>query len=129
MQWLWAMRNSHGASGRLSSIGVEAAVGAKQRVLHDVFAVSDRAGHPGAVSVQLRPELADRFEKCQVPRVELSCVFHHVSLLAEQRCFLRQVGLPFSCRDQAAQTVVDVEAPCALNSRRSIRRQEPGRRA
>jgi len=27
--------------------------------------------------VQLRPELADGFEKRQVPNVKLACVFHH----------------------------------------------------
>src|SRR5262249_26363041 len=56
-------------------------------------------------------------EKRQVPGVELSCVFHH-QLRAAPRASLpthlfRRVGMSLACRDQAAQTVVDIEAPRA----------------
>src|SRR5215472_10612588 len=56
--------------------GLKAAVGPKKGVLHHVFAVRDRAGHPGAVSVEPRPKGADGFQKCEISSFELSDVFH-----------------------------------------------------
>src|SRR5215472_5602683 len=56
--------------------GLKAAVGPKKGVLHHVFAVRDRAGHPGAVTVKPRPKGADGFQKCEISSFELSSVFH-----------------------------------------------------
>ena len=56
--------------------GFEAAIGAKKRVLNHIFAIRDRAGHPGTVSVQAGPKRDDRFQKCQISSVKLSGLFH-----------------------------------------------------
>ena len=70
MQRLWAIRNSHGPSARRFVERVQLAVGLEQRLLHDVFAVQHRAGHPRAVPVQARPELRHRFQERLVAGVE-----------------------------------------------------------
>jgi len=41
--------------------GLKAAIGAKKSVLHHIFTVGDRAGHPGTVSMKPRPKGADGF--------------------------------------------------------------------
>jgi len=51
-------------------VRVESAVGLEQRILHHVFAVEHRTGHPGAVAVQLRPQIADGLEEGEVPSLE-----------------------------------------------------------
>ena len=70
MQRLWAMRNSHGLERAAFVERVQLAVGLEQRLLHDVFAVQHRAGHPRAVPVQARPERGHRFQERLVARVE-----------------------------------------------------------
>src|SRR5258708_3180516 len=57
-------------------IGVEAAISTKKGVLNHIFAIRNRAGHARTISVQLGPELADGFKKCQVSSVKLSGLFH-----------------------------------------------------
>ena len=56
--------------------GLKAAVSPKQRVLHHIFAVRDRAGHPGAVAVEPRPKGADGLQKCEISGFKLSSIFH-----------------------------------------------------
>ncbi len=49
---------------------VQFAKGVEQRLLHDVFAVENRAGHAGAVTVQLRAQVRDRLQEFGVPRLK-----------------------------------------------------------
>ena len=50
--------------------GVKFAIGVEQRLLHDVFAVENRAGHAGAVAVQPRAQMRDRLQEIGVPRLK-----------------------------------------------------------
>jgi hypothetical protein len=40
--------------------------------LNNVLAVHHRPGHPRTVSVQARPQLSDRLQECEVPRIEFA---------------------------------------------------------
>jgi hypothetical protein len=53
MQRLRAIRNSQGPMGPALVVGVQAAIGIEQRILHDIFALEHGPGHARAVSVQL----------------------------------------------------------------------------
>src|SRR5215510_9540880 len=102
-----------GATFSLASVGVRT----KQRILYDILSVCDRSGHPGTVPMQLRPELADGFEKRQIPNVELTCVFRHVFDPGSMSNWFPVpvfglVRLSLTGRDQAPQAVVDIKAPC-----------------
>ena len=87
--------------------GVEAAIGAKNGVLDYIFAIRDRAGHPGTVAVQAGPKRADGLQKCQVSSFKLSGVFHISTYppafvragLGGRLLFPR--GISLACRDQA----------------------------
>lgn len=48
---------------------IELSIRLKQRFLNDILAVQARSGHPGAVTVQAGPYMADRFEEGQVARL------------------------------------------------------------
>src|SRR5215467_8037558 len=73
--------------------GLKAAIGAKKGVLHHIFAVRDRAGHPGAVPMKPRPKGADGFQKREISGFELSGVFHKPACLClAVRCGSRSVS-------------------------------------
>ncbi len=82
IQRLWAIRNSQGERGRLSSKGVELPVGMKQRVLNDIFAIEDRTGHARTVAVKLRTKVGDGLEKSQIAGFERTGKLIHIALYA-----------------------------------------------
>jgi hypothetical protein len=86
--------------------GLKAAVSAKKGVLHHIFAVCDRAGHPGAVSVEPRPKGADGFEKCEISGFEpFRCLpYIHVPLRSLVSAIIR--------RRRLAASLSGCEAPC-----------------
>jgi hypothetical protein len=48
---------------------VQFSIRLEQRVLHDVLAIEDRAGHARTVSVQAGPQMPDRLEEREVSRL------------------------------------------------------------
>src|SRR6266700_6095693 len=78
--------------------GLEAAIGAKNGVLNHIFAIRDRPGHAGTVSVQLGPQLADRFQEREISSVKLSVVFHMCcGAIARMAAEFILSGLAFLC--------------------------------
>ena len=64
---MWAIRNSQGRSGGISSLQfLQRHESAGERVLHDVLAVDHRSHQTRAIAVQLGPQLAGERQELRV---------------------------------------------------------------